>query len=144
MARTITGDDPTATAGYVDVDGDTHFNGSNVFFEAATTLLSLGAPAVSTIASGVLTVTGSFVAAAAESSTTDQVDSIVLSGRTVADGDLLVCIADVGDTITFDDANINLGDATRAVAPGGCLILRYDAAESQWTELVFLAGADNA
>lgn len=144
MARSITGDDPTSTAAYVDVDGDTHFNGSNVFFEAATTLLSLGAPTVSTIASGVLTVTGSFVAAAAESSTADQVDSIVLSGRTVADGDLLVCIADVGDTITFDDASINLGAATRAVAPGGCLVLRYDAAETQWTEVIFLAGADNA
>lgn len=35
MARTIAGDDPTATAVYVDNDGDTHFNGSTVYVEAA-------------------------------------------------------------------------------------------------------------
>ena len=131
-----------ATAPYVDMDGDQHFNGTSLYFEQAW--LRLGAPTVSTIASGVLTVTGSFTAAAAESSTTDQVDSITVSGTTVADGDLLVIIADAGDTITFDDANINLGAATRAVAPGGALILRYDAADTSWTELVFLAGSDNS
>jgi hypothetical protein len=131
-----------ADAPYVDQDGDQHFNGTSLYFEQAW--LRLGAPTVSTIATGVLTVTGSFIACAAESSTSDTVDSIVVSGTDVADGDLLILIADVGDTITFDDAVINLGAATRAVAPGGCLILRYDGAETQWTEVVFLAGADNA
>jgi hypothetical protein len=130
-----------ADAPYVDQDGDQHFNGTSLYFEQAW--LRLGAPTISTIASGVLTVTGSFISMAAESSTTDTVDSITVSGTTVADGDLLVLIADVGDTITVDDANINLGAATRAVAPGGILILRYDGAETQWTEVVFLAGADN-
>lgn len=142
MARSITGDDPTATAVYVDVDGDTHFNGSNVFVEAGTTLLSLGTPTICTIASGVLTATGSHIAAAAESGTTDTVDSIALTGRTAAAGDLLIIVPDTGDTITFDDANIDLGAATREVAPGGCIILRYDGAS--WGELVFLAAADNS
>lgn len=142
MAQNPSGDDPTATAPYQDRDGDQHFNGTSIWFEQSW--LRLGAPTISTIASGVLTVTGSFISCAAESGTADQVDSITLSGTTVADGDLLILIADVGDTITFDDANINLGAATRAVAPGGCLLLRYDGAETQWTEVVFLAGADNA
>lgn len=142
MAQSPSGDDPTTGVPFVDMDGDQHFNGTSLWFEQSW--LRLGAPTVSTIASGVLTVTGSFTAAAAESSTADQVDSITVSGTTVADGDLLFIIADDGDTITFDDANINLGAATRAVAPGGCILLRYDGVESQWTEVVFLAGADNS
>ena len=36
MARTISGDDPTATAPYKDVDGDVHLNGTTVYVEAAT------------------------------------------------------------------------------------------------------------
>lgn len=142
MAQSPSGDDPTSTVPYVDMDGDQHFNGTSLWFEQSW--LRLGAPTISTIATGVLTVTGSFISMAAESSTTDTVDSITVSGTTVADGDLLVLIADDGDTITVDDANINLGAATRAVGPGGCLILRYDGVETQWTEVVFLAGADNA
>jgi len=31
MARSITGDDPTATAHYIDVDGDLHQNGASFF-----------------------------------------------------------------------------------------------------------------
>lgn len=142
MAQSPSGDDIKAGNPYVDNEGDQHFNGTSLWFEQSW--LRLGAPNICTIASGVLTCTGSFVAMAAESSTTDTVDSIALSGTTVADGDLLILIADVGDTITVDDANVNLGAATRAVAPGGCLILRYDGAESQWTEVVFVAAADNA
>lgn len=131
-----------ADAPYTDQDGDFHLNGTSLYVEQSW--LRLGAPTISTIASGVLTVTGSFISMAAESSTTDTVDSIAVSGTTVADGDVLILIADVGDTITLDDASINLGAATRAVAPGGCIWLRYDGAETQWTEMLFLAGADNA
>lgn len=144
MARTISGDDPQATAVYTDVDGDTHFNASSVFFEGA--LLRLGAPQAVTIASGVAAgVTSSFVVLTSESGTTDQLDSITLAATVpaVGDGDLLLLISKSTDTITVDDATINLGAATRAIAPGGCLLLRYDAAESQWTEVIFLAGADN-
>lgn len=140
MARTVAGDDPTATAVYVDNDGDTHFNASSVFFEGA--LLRLGAPDVVTIASGVAVVTKGFTALAAESGTSDQLDTLTLSGA--GDGDLMLLIADAGDTITVDDANINLGAATREVGPGGCLLLRYDAVETNWVEMLFLAGADNS
>jgi len=139
MARTIAGDDPTATAVYVDVDGDTHFNASSVFVEGA--LLRLGAPTSVTIASGVATITTGFVLLISESGTTDQLDTLTLASA--GDGDLVLLIAKSTDTITVDDATINLAAATRAIAPGGCLLLRYDAAETQWTEMFFLTAADN-
>ncbi|MGE3448681.1 MAG: hypothetical protein AB7H92_14000 [Microbacteriaceae bacterium] len=93
-----------------------------------------------TIASGVLTVTGSFVNPLPESSTSDTVDSIVMAG--VQAGDVLLIHVPATNTITFDDANINLAAATRAVAPGGSLLLVYDGTE--WSEVVFLAATDNA
>ena len=92
-----------------------------------------------TIASGVLTVTGSFVDPQLQSSTTDQVDSIVMTG--VQAGDLLFIHVPATNTITFDDANINLAAASRAVAPGGSILLVYDGA--QWSELFFTAATDN-
>ena len=92
-----------------------------------------------TIASGVLTVTGSFVDPQPQSSTTDQVDSIVMTG--VQAGDLLFIHVPATNTITFDDNAINLAAATRAVAPGGSILLVYDGA--QWSELFFTAATDN-
>ena len=92
-----------------------------------------------TIATGVLTVTGSFVDPQPQSSTSDQVDSIVMTG--VQAGDLLFIHVPATNTITFDDANINLAAATRAVAPGGSILLVYDGA--QWSELFFTAATDN-
>ena len=96
-------------------------------------------PTEATVATGVLTVTSSFVNVLPETSTADQVDSIVYTGAT--EGTVLVLISKATNTITIDDANINLGAATRAVAPGGSITLYYDGTE--WTELTFLAGADN-
>ncbi len=93
-----------------------------------------------TIATGVLTVTGSLVDPQPQTSTTDTVDSIVLSG--VQAGDLLFIHVPATNTITFDDAVINLAAASRAVAPGGSLLLVYDG--TQWTELFFIAATDNA
>lgn len=108
-----------------------------------TGIFSLGTGATATIATGVLTATRSYMIMDAEGAgTTDQLDSITGPG-TPADGDLLLLVANATDTITVDDANINLGAATRAVAPGGSLLLRYDGTETQWTELAFLTGADN-
>jgi len=101
--------------------------------------LGFGALETPTIASGVLTVTKSFVNPLPESSTSDTVDSIVATG--VQAGDLLFIHVPATNTITFDDANINLGAATRAVAPGGSLVLIYDG--TQWSEVVFLAASDN-
>lgn len=102
--------------------------------------MGLGAAETPTIASGVLTVTKPFVNPLPESSTTDTVDSIVYANA--QEGDLLMIHVPATNTITFDDAAINLGAATRAVAPGGSLWLVYDG--TQWTELFFLAAADNA
>ncbi len=92
-----------------------------------------------TIASGVLTVTGSFVDPQPESGTADTVDSIVMTG--VQAGDQLNIHIPATNTITFDDANINLAGATRAVAPGGSLLLVYDG--TQWSEQSFTAATDN-
>ena len=93
-----------------------------------------------TIASGVLTITQSLVDPQPESSTTDTVDSIVWADA--SEGSIIIIQVKATNTITFDDANINLGAATRAVAPGGSLMLIYDG--TQWTELSFLAASDNA
>jgi hypothetical protein len=138
MAQSPSGDDPTATSPYVDVDGDQHFNNTSIWFEGSK--LRLGAADIVTIASGVATVTKGFTAFAAESSTADQLDTLTVAGA--VDGDLILLVPDVGDTITVDDANINLGAATRAIAPGGHLLLYFNA--TKWNELTFLAGADNA
>ncbi len=104
--------------------------------------LRFGAAEACTIVSGVLTVTSSYVRVTSESSTADQVDTITKAG--VAEGDILVLIPTDGHTITVDDANIDLGAATRAVAPGGALILHYNGTATSWQELTFLAAADNA
>lgn len=95
-----------------------------------------------TIASGVATVTKltPVVVLAAESSTTDTLDTLTVSN--IQAGDTVTLVADTGDTITVDDANIDLGAATRAIAPGGSLGLRYDGAS--WVETFFLTAADNA
>ncbi len=102
--------------------------------------LTLNAQEDATIASGVLTVTQTFVNPLPESSTSDQIDSIVWADA--SEGSILILHVPATNTITVDDANINLGAATRAIAPGGSLILIYDGTE--WTELTFLADSDNA
>ena len=99
--------------------------GSNAYWR-------LGTPESVTIASGVATVTQPFVKLAAESSTSDQLDSIVYSG--VQQGDLLLLCADTGDTITVDDANIDLTGTTIALAgPSQFLLLIYNGAG--WSEV---------
>lgn len=108
--------------------------------------LRLGAVTAATIATGVLTVpTGvTYVRVASESGTADQLDTITKSDAT--DGDLLVLIPLNTDTITVDDANIDLGAATRAVAPGGLIVLLYNASAvgaASWQEVLFLAASDN-
>lgn len=105
------------------------------------TRLGFGAAEEPTIAAGVLTTTKSFVNPLPESGTSDTVDSIVTSPA-AAEGDILFIHVPATNTITFDDANINLGAATRAVAPGGSLLLVYDGTE--WSEVAFLAASDNA
>lgn len=107
---------------------------------AGAGFLGLSAAEAVTIASGVATVTKPYVILDAEGAgTTDTLDTITYTGA--ADGDLLLLTVTATDTITVDDANINLAAATRAVAPGGSLLLRFDGTE--WTEVVFLAATDN-
>ena len=95
-----------------------------------------------TIVDGVATVAAltPVVVLAAESSTADTVDTLTVTGARA--GDLVTLVADAGDTITIDDANIDLGAATRAIAPGGSLVLRFDG--TSWVEVAFLTAADNA
>lgn len=135
-ASAITFDLAATFSGAITSNGRTGLGSTGIF--------SLGTGATATIASGVLTATKSYMIMDAEGAgTTDTLDSISGPG-TPADGDLLLLVANATDTITVDDANINLGAATRAVAPGGSLLLRYDGTEAQWTELAFLTAADNA
>lgn len=101
----------------------------------------LGTGEAVTIASGVATVTRPYVILDAEGAgTSDTLDSIVYTG--VAAGDFLLLTVNATDTITVDDANIALGAATRAIAPGGSLLLQYDG--TQFVERTFLTAADNA
>lgn len=102
--------------------------------------LTLTAYETPTIASGVLTVTQTLVDPQPESSTSDTITSIVYADA--SEGSILILQVKATNTITVDDANINLGAATRAIAPGGNLILVYDG--TQWTELSFLAASDNS
>jgi hypothetical protein len=92
-----------------------------------------------TIASGVLTVTDTVVIPLPESGTSDTIDTITKAG--VVAGDLLLLHVPATNTITVDDANVNLAAATRAIAPGGSLFLVYDG--TQWSEISFVAATDN-
>lgn len=101
---------------------------------------AFGAGEAVTIATGVATITKSYVILDAEGAgTTDQLDT--LTKADAAAGDVVVLTVNATDTITVDDANINLAAATRAIAPGGSLALIYDGTE--WTELFFTAATDN-
>lgn len=125
-------------AGSETVTGDKTFSGVTNIAELVK--LRLGAGDAVTIVSGVATVTSSYVRLDAEGAgTTDQLDTITMAGAT--DGDALLLTVNATDTITVDDANINLAAATRAIAPGGSLLLLFDGTE--WTELHFTAATDN-
>ena len=98
-----------------------------------------GAAEQATVASGVLTVTKSYVNVLPQTSTTDTVDSIVFAAA--EDGDILICTSAATNTITFDNATgMLLGAGTRAVAPGGCIgFLKVGA--TNWVEIFFLTAA---
>lgn len=104
-------------------------------------IFSLGAAESATVASGVLTVTSSHVNVLPESSTSDTVDTITMV-PTPTGGEVLLLTSKATNTITVDDANVNLAAATRAIAPGGSLVLFFDGDE--WTEHSFVAATDNA
>ena len=95
-----------------------------------------------TIASGVLTVTDltPVIVVVGEGANNDTLDTFTVTNKNV--DDTVMLISDGSDTITVDDANIDLGAATRAVAPGGNIVLRWDG--TSWAEVSFLADANNA
>ena len=94
-----------------------------------------------TIATGVATVPypTNVVLLIGEGAANDTLTTLTVSGVTA--GDIITLISDGSDTITVDDANIDLGAATRGIAPGGNLVVRYDG--TGWAEVSFLAAADN-
>jgi len=133
FSRPIYIDDTLTVTGTIATVGTNRRSGAGFF--------GFGAPEAVTIASGVATVTKPFVVLDAEGAgTTDTLDTITYTGA--AEGDLLMLISTATDTITVDDANIDLGAATRAIAPGGTMILRFDG--TSWVEVVFLTAADNS
>lgn len=123
------------------VTGVTTLTGASTLTgKASIANFAFGAGEAVTIASGVATITKSYVVLDAEGAgTTDQLDT--LTKADAAAGDIVLLTVNATDTITVDDANINLAAATRAIAPGGSLMLVYDGTE--WTELFFTAATDN-
>ena len=97
-----------------------------------------------TIATGVATITdvSPVLLVVGEGAANDQLDTLTVT-NTPPDGYMMTLISDGSDTITVDDANIDLAAATRAIAPGGALVLRYDGTSTQWAEVAFTAAADN-
>lgn len=103
-------------------------------------LFGFSAAEAVTLVSNVATVTKPYVILDAEGAgTTDQLDTITYTGA--ADGDLLLLTVTATDTITVDDANIALAAATRAIAPGGTLLLRFNG--TVWVEVLFTAATDH-
>lgn len=94
-----------------------------------------------TIASGVATVSEMtpVVALAAESSTTDQLDTLTVTGA--KQGDTIMLVADTGDTITVDDANIDLSAATIVLSGVVSLVLWYNG--TGWSEVTTSGTVDN-
>ncbi len=130
--------------GISSTSGDLVVTGSLTGVDATLTgtltldILNIGVAEDQTVASGVLTVTQTNTNVLPQSSTTDTVDSITWAG--VAEGDILLCRSEATNTITFDNSStLLLGSGTRAVAPGGCIMLIFHG--TTWVELFFLAAA---
>lgn len=102
--------------------------------------VGFGAGEAVTLVSGVATVTKPYVILDAEGAgTTDTLDSITYTGQ--AAGDLLLLTVNATDTITADNSvTMLLGAATRAIAPGGSLLLLATSA-TVWVEIAFLTAA---
>ena len=113
------------------------------YFSGVVRQFALGAPEQYGIVSGVVTIAAgesSYIRLKSESSTTDTVDTITVTDVQI--GDILFLEAFPGHTITVDDANIDLGAATRALTDvGQMLTLFYNGAS--WSEMAYVAG-DNA
>lgn len=97
--------------------------------------INIGAPVSSTVASGVLTVTGlgSYVDVIGEGATTDTITSIVKTDQVI--GDLLLVRSLDADVMTFDNgATMLLSAATHAIAIGGSILFIATTA-TVWAEI---------
>lgn len=112
------------------------FAGNTRFHNSLASKFGFGTPEAVTIASGVATLTRPFAELTSESSTSDQLDNVTLSG--VQAGDIVVLTAAATHTITVDDGSIDLGAATRTLVPGNFLTLIYNG--TTWSELAYAAG----
>lgn len=137
---TITAGGLTVTAGGATITaGGLAVTAGGIRLGTGANMLGLGAAQAVTIASGVATITKPYVKLSGEGAADDQLDTITYTGA--AEGDLLI-LTRAANTITVDDANIDLGAATRVLsATGHYLGLIYDG--TGWGELFFVQG-DNA
>jgi len=94
-----------------------------------------------TIASGVATVAAltPVIKLAAESSTSDTLDTLTVAN--VREGDTVLLVADSGDTITVDDANIDLSAGTIALSGVVSLLLWYNG--TGWSQVTTSGAVDN-
>lgn len=132
----------TSLGGTLAVTGDTTATGAITANGGAvlTGGLCLGAAEKVTIAGGAATVTQPFVDLTGEGATDDTLTTLTYTGA--AEGQICVLSSDSGDTLTVDDANIDLGAATRVIgAVGTYLVLIYNG--TSWGELCYIAG-DNS
>lgn len=120
-----------------ELTGVTTIAGSLRMKSAVAGHFGLGSGEAVTISSGVATVTRPYVILDAEGAgTTDTLDSITYTGQ--AAGDILLLTTNATDTITADNsATLLLGAGTRAIAPGGSLLLLATSA-TVWQEIAFL------
>jgi hypothetical protein len=110
---TITAGGLTVTAGAVRLSA------------AGATFLGLGTVEAATLACNAVTITKPYASLTGESSMADQLDTLTYAS--VVDGDVVLLGSAAAGAITVDDANIDLGAATRVIsAAGHYLGLIYD------------------
>jgi hypothetical protein len=131
-AFTIVAGGLTVTAGGVTVTA-----GPVRLSAAGATFLGLGTVEAATLACNAVTITKPYASLTGESGMADQLDTLTYAS--VADGDLAVLGSAAAGAITVDDANIDLGAATRNLsAAGHYLGLIYDG--TTFGELFFING----
>ena len=97
---------------------------------------------VITIAGGVATVAAltPVIELTGEGGADDTLTTLTVAG--VRTGDTVMLVATAGDTITVDDATIDLVAGTVAVAGDTTLLLRYNG--TQWSQVATTISVDNA
>jgi len=103
--------------------------------------LAIGSKSVQTISTGALDVSGTLIAVAAESGTTDTLDYIEIPDE---DGRIVILKADVGDTITVADntgsvpagyAALQISGSFAALDENDSITLYYESENTKWKEI---------